>query len=108
MGTHRSAKIIGKIADNNSEVEYIKSLFDNGVDVAWLNTAHQGEEEALGVVERIRSVSTDVPILIDTKGPEIRTKNIEQPITVTKDETFIITGDLSVTGEKMVKVEKEN
>jgi len=82
MGTHRSAKIIGKIADNNSEVEFIKQLFDNGVDVAWLNTAHQDEADTLGVIERIRSVSNDVPILIDTKGPEIRTKNIEDPIEV--------------------------
>ncbi|MEY2640661.1 MAG: pyruvate kinase [Candidatus Parcubacteria bacterium] len=108
MGTHRSAKIIGKIADNNSAVEYMKSLFDNGVDVAWLNTAHQGEEEALGVVERIRSISTDIPILIDTKGPEIRTKNIEEPIPVIKDEEFIITGDLSVTGGKVVYAAYEN
>jgi len=108
MGTHRSAKIIGKIADNNSEVDFIKNLFANGVDVAWLNTAHQGEEDALGVVDRIRSISTDVPILIDTKGPEIRTKNVEAPIEVAAGEEFIITGDLSVTGEKVVHAAYEN
>jgi len=108
MGTHRSAKIIGKIADNNSEVEFIKQLFDNGVDVAWLNTAHQDEADTLGVIERIRSVSNDVPILIDTKGPEIRTKNIEDPIEVVSGEEFIITGDLSVTGDKVVYAAYEN
>ncbi len=108
MGTHRSAKIIGKIADNNAEIEFITKLFEHGVDVAWLNTAHQGEEEALMVVDRIRSISTDVPILIDTKGPEIRTKNVETPLELTAGEEFIITGDLSVTGEKVVHAAYEN
>lgn len=108
MGTHRSAKIIGKIADNNSEVEYIKSLFDNGVDVAWLNTAHQGEEDAIGVVERIRSISTDVPILIDTKGPEIRTKDMLEPIHFEIGDEFVITGDTSVKADKILYATYEN
>lgn len=108
MNQLRNAKILGKIADNNSEIEYIRSLFEKGVDVAWLNTAHQGEEDAIGVVQRIREISTDVPILIDTKGPEIRTKNVEEPIEVTKDEEFVITGDLSVTGDKVVHAAYEN
>lgn len=104
----RNAKIIGKIADNKSEVAFIKSLFDNGVDVAWLNTAHQDEADTIPVLERIRSISLDVPILIDTKGPEIRTKNIETPIEVVTGEEFIITGDLSVTGGKVVYAAYEN
>ena len=108
MNNLRNAKIVGKIADNNSEVEFIRALFDKGVDVAWLNTAHQDEPATFDVIKRIREVSTDVPILIDTKGPEIRTKNIENPIEVVEGEEFIITGDLSVTGDKVVFAAYEN
>jgi len=108
MNQLRNAKIVGKIADNNAEPEFIKALFEKGVDVSWLNTAHQDEAATLEVMEKIRAVSTDVPILIDTKGPEIRTKNIENPIEVKSGEEFIITGDLSVTGEKVVFAAYEN
>lgn len=104
----RNAKIVGKIADNNAEPDFIKALFDKGVDVAWLNTAHQDEPATLEVMNKIRAISTDVPILIDTKGPEIRTKNIENPIEVSAGEEFIITGDLSATGEKVVYAAYEN
>ena len=108
MNQLRNAKIVGKIADNNAEPEFIKALFEKGVDVSWLNTAHQDEAATLEVMEKIRAVSTDVPILIDTKGPEIRTKNIENPIELKAGEEFIITGDLSVTGEKVVFAAYEN
>jgi pyruvate kinase len=108
MNNLRNAKIVGKIADNNSEPDFVRALFDKGVDVAWLNTAHQDEPATLEVINKIRAISTDVPILIDTKGPEIRTKNIENPIEVSTGEEFIITGDLSVTGEKIVYAAYEN
>ena len=92
----RKSKIIAKIADNNAEPEYLKSLIEAGVDVMWLNTAHQGEEEAMKVVEDIRAVSDQkMCILLDTKGPETRTKGIENPMEIKKDEYVIFTGDLT-------------
>lgn len=108
MKNLRNAKIVGKIADNNAEPDFIKALFETGVDVAWLNTAHQDEPATLEVMEKIRAVSTDVPILIDTKGPEIRTKNIEEPVELKSGDEFIVTGDLSVTGDKVIFAAYEN
>ncbi len=108
MNTLRNAKIVGKIADNNAEPDFIKALFDTGVDVAWFNTAHQDEAATLEVLKKVREFSDEVPVLIDTKGPEIRTKNIEEPIEVKAGEEFIITGDLSVTGDKVVFAAYEN
>lgn len=92
----RKSKIIAKIADNNAAPEYLKSLIDAGIDVMWLNTAHQGEEEAIKVVEDIRAVSDQkMCILLDTKGPETRTKGIESPLEIKKGEYVIFSGDLS-------------
>lgn len=108
--THgRKSKIIAKIADNNCEPEYLKQLIDAGIDVTWLNTAHQGEEEAVGVVENIRKVSDNkMCILLDTKGPETRTKGLEHPMDIVKGDTIIITGDLSQSGPGVIGIDYPN
>jgi pyruvate kinase len=104
----RRSKIVAKIADNRSEVPFLKGLFDAGADVAWLNTAHQDEEGTLGVIERIRMVNTRMPIMIDTKGPEVRTKNVLEPIAVKAGDHITFTGDLTVTGQNVVHVTYPN
>lgn len=100
----RKSKIVAKIADNNSEVTFLKSLFEAGADVAWLNTAHQDEESTLGVIERIKMVDPNMPILIDTKGPEVRTKNIEHPLEVKTGDHVTFTGDVTKTGHNVIHV----
>ncbi|MBC7981640.1 pyruvate kinase, partial [Candidatus Parcubacteria bacterium] len=106
----RKSKIIAKIADNNAAPEYLTSLIEAGVDVMWLNTAHQGEEEAIVVIETIRKVSDNkMCILLDTKGPETRTKGLENPIEIKKGQMVTVTGDLSqVTGPDMFGIDYPN
>jgi pyruvate kinase len=50
------------------------------MDVVRLNTAHMDVATASKVVEKIRSVSDRVGILLDTKGPEVRTCNLAAPL----------------------------
>lgn len=104
----RKTKILAKIADNRSDIEFLKSIFDAGADVAWLNTAHQDEEATLKVIENIRKVSRLVPIAIDTKGPEIRTKDIEAPLEVKKGDHIVFTGDLTHVGKNIIHVTYPN
>lgn len=108
--THgRKSKIIAKIADNNCEPAYLSSLIDAGIDVMWLNTAHQGEEEAVGVVEKIRTASDQkMCILLDTKGPETRTKGLEHPADVKKGDMVIITGDLTQVAPNIIGIDYPN
>lgn len=108
MQSSRKSKIVVKIADNRSEPFFLKSLFDAGADVAWLNTAHQDEEATIEVINRIRAISMNVPILIDTKGPEVRTKNVEVPFEVKAEDYVTFTGDPSVTGHNVVLVTYPN
>lgn len=68
----KKTKIICTISDNNCDVDFIRSLYDNGMDVVRLNSAHASLEGAGRVVENVRKVSDRIAILIDTKGPEIR------------------------------------
>ncbi len=104
----KKTKILAKIADNRSEPDFLKSLFEAGADVAWLNTAHQDEPSTLEVMNKIRAITKEIPIMIDTKGPEIRTKNVTAPIEVKAGDSLIFTGDLSYTGANVVQVSYEN
>lgn len=106
----RKTKILGKIADNKSEVDFLKTIFNAGVDVAWLNTAHQGLEDTEHLINRIKSVSPQMAVMIDTKGPEVRTKNVEEPFAVKKGDIIYISGNLEHRneGQHMVHVDYAN
>lgn len=104
----RKTKVLAKIADNRCEPEFLKSIFAAGADVAWLNTAHQDEAGTLQVIQNIRSVNDLIPIAIDTKGPEVRTKNVEAPIEVKKGDHIVFTGDVSHKGHNVVHVTYPN
>ncbi|MBI9019810.1 MAG: pyruvate kinase [Verrucomicrobia bacterium] len=74
--TTKQTKIICTLADNRCDPDFIKQLIENGMDVVRLNTAHMDLATAEKVVTAIRAVSDRVGILLDTKGPEVRTCNL--------------------------------
>ena len=86
----KQTKIICTIAGTRCEPEFIRQLVDAGMNVARLNTAHISTDEADTIIANIRSVSDRIGILIDTKGPEVRTCEIKQPITVSTGDTIHI------------------
>ena len=67
----KQTKIVCTIAHNRCETAFIKDLFDAGMNVARLNTAHIEIEDAAEIVKNLRSVSDRIGILIDTKGPAL-------------------------------------
>lgn len=66
-------KIIATISDDRCDVGFIKTLYDSGMTDVRLNTAHITYDGFKRVVDNVRAVSSTIGILIDTKGPEIRT-----------------------------------
>ena len=85
-------KIVATISDRRCEVEFIQQLFDAGMNVARLNTAHISTESALTMINNVRAVSDSIGILVDTKGPEIRTRNISEPINVKEGDIIKVKG----------------
>jgi pyruvate kinase len=98
MNKSKQTKIVATIADNRCEKSFLTQLFHQGVDVFRLNTAHQPLETVGEVVKTIRSISDDIAILLDTKGPEVRTGPMETPLLVEKGDTVVI-GPLGDEGE---------
>lgn len=76
----KKTKIICTVSDNNCDVGFIRSLYENGMDVVRLNSAHASLEGAAKVVENVRKVSDRIAILIDTKGPEIRLTTMDSTV----------------------------
>ncbi|MGM9707887.1 MAG: pyruvate kinase [Prevotella sp.] len=76
----KQTKIVASISDRRCDVAFIKQLFYAGMNVVRMNTAHATEEGIRQIVENTRKVSHHIGILIDTKGPEVRTTTCEAPI----------------------------
>ncbi|MBN2667990.1 MAG: pyruvate kinase [Bacteroidales bacterium] len=93
----KKTKIVATISDNKCDVSFIKELFDNGVNVIRINTAHATFEGAKKVIENVRQVSEKIAILVDTKGPEIRTMPMEKSLEVNYGEMVRIAGVLAGT-----------
>ena len=76
----KQTKIVASISDRRCSVEFIHDLFEAGMNVVRMNTAHATPEGIREIVENTRKVSHHIGILIDTKGPEIRTTGCSAPI----------------------------
>ncbi|MFR3853907.1 MAG: pyruvate kinase, partial [Odoribacter splanchnicus] len=56
----------------------------------------------------VRAVSDQIALLIDTKGPEVRTCDIVVPVRVEKGEIIFMTGDRTLVAEKLIHVSYEH
>jgi pyruvate kinase len=89
----KKTKIVATISDKNCTEHFIRHLWDEGMDVVRLNSAHQNTGEALQVINMVRAVSEHIAILIDTKGPEVRISGMEQPLQVAAGDLVEIGSD---------------
>ncbi len=73
----KKTKIVGTIGPVSESREVLTKLVENGLNVIRLNMSHGDYDEQLQRVEMIRDINkelgTNVAILLDTKGPEVRT-----------------------------------
>lgn len=76
----KQTKIVASISDRRCDANFIRSLFEAGMNVVRMNTAHANEDGIKQIIKNVRSVSRHIGILIDTKGPEVRTTGCAEPI----------------------------
>jgi len=99
----RKTKIVCSIGPASSGDEIIRELILAGMNVARLNFSHGTYETHRASIESIKRISGDlgipVAILLDTKGPEIRTGMVENDgkVTIQKGDNVVITTDTCFT-----------
>ena len=69
----KQTKIVASISDLRCDVDFIRDLFNAGMNVVRMNTAHANREGFEKLINNVRQVSNRIGILMDTKGPEVRT-----------------------------------
>lgn len=92
----RKTKIVCTIGPASEPKEIFTALVKSGLNVARLNFSHGSHEEHLARINMIKEVREElkmpVAILLDTKGPEIRTGKFKEPVyTLVEGQKFTLT-----------------
>ena len=97
--TMKKTKIICTMGPTTSDREVVKNLALSGMDIARFNFSHGSHEEQKGRMDMLKSVREEIrrpiAILLDTKGPEIRTGLLKdgQKVTLVEGQEFVLTSE---------------
>ncbi|XAR71675.1 Pyruvate kinase [Bertholletia excelsa] len=92
----RKTKIVCTIGPSTNTREMIWKLAEAGMNVARLNMSHgdhASHQKVIDLVKEYNAQSKDnvIAIMLDTKGPEVRSGDLPQPITLTPGQEFTFT-----------------
>jgi len=77
---NKYTKIVATIGPASCQPETIRKLFDAGINAVRINMSHGDRSSQAEYIQNIRMLDDNFPILIDTKGPEIRTGKIRNNV----------------------------
>ena len=99
----RRTKIIATLGPATEGETMLEALVGAGVDIFRLNMAHASHDWTRAIIRRIRAVSTragrEVAVMMDIKGPEIRTGDLAAPLELRAGEVFDFTVKPGVAGQ---------
>ena len=94
--TFRKTKIICTLGPAVDSDDMIRKLMLNGMNVARINMSHGTHEEQLVRIERVKRIREElglpVALLLDTKGPEIRTGTFKEGKTCLNEGDDVVIG----------------
>jgi pyruvate kinase len=98
----RKTKIICTLGPSADSDEVISALMQNGMNVARLNFSHGSYEEHLRRIVRLKRLREElnlpVALLLDTKGPEIRTGEFESGSVILPEGAEIVIREKDIIG----------
>ncbi|KAM1145482.1 hypothetical protein ACFX13_038252 [Malus domestica] len=105
----RKTKIVCTIGPSTSSREMIWKLAETGMNVARLNMSHgdhASHQKTIDIVKEYNSQFEDkvVAIMLDTKGPEVRSGDVPQPILLKEGQEFNFTIKRGVSTADTVSV----
>ena len=95
---------------NTNDESLMRKLVQNGMDIARFNFSHGDHEEQKGRMDMLKKIREEenkpIAILLDTKGPEIRTGVLTdgKKVQLEAGETFTLTTDEIVGDNKIVSI----
>ncbi|MCO6537261.1 MULTISPECIES: pyruvate kinase PykF [Gilliamella] len=102
----KKTKIVCTIGPKSESKEMLAKLLNAGMNVMRLNFSHGDYEEHGNRIKNLREVMQETglkaAIMLDTKGPEIRTIKLEggNDVSLVAGQTFTFTTDKNVIGNK--------
>ena len=93
----KKTKVVCTMGPNTNDKEVMRKLIQNGMDVARFNFSHGDHEEQKFRMDLLKELSEEehahTAILLDTKGPEIRTGLLKdgKKVTLQEGNTFVLT-----------------
>ncbi len=91
----RKTKIICTIGPRTANPEMLLQLAQQGMNVARLNMSHgslEWHQDVIRAIKRInKKIGTTMAIMIDTKGPEVRSGDVKQDLVLQKDDMLTLT-----------------
>ncbi len=106
----KKTKVVCTMGPNTNDKELMRKLIKNGMDVARFNFSHGDHEEQkfrMDLLKQLREEEhTNTAILLDTKGPEIRTGLLKdgKKVNLQGGATFTLTTEDIVGDEKRVSI----
>ncbi|MEC8190005.1 MAG: pyruvate kinase, partial [Verrucomicrobiota bacterium] len=92
---YRKTKIIFTVGPATMEEDMLASLIEKGVDICRINMAHADHKWTREIIRRVHRASKkagrQIAILMDVKGPEIRTGDVPETFTLSAGETLDFT-----------------
>ncbi|GLT34701.1 hypothetical protein SLA2020_092020 [Shorea laevis] len=109
LGDRRKTKIICTIGPSTSSREMIWKLAEAGMNVARLNMSHgdhASHQKTIDLVKEYNAQFNDkvIAIMLDTKGPEVRSGDVPQPIVLKEGQEFNFTIKRGVCRKDTVSV----
>ncbi|MDA3856203.1 MAG: pyruvate kinase [Candidatus Woesearchaeota archaeon] len=99
-------KIVCTIGPASDSKEIIEKLYKAGMNIARLNFSHGSYEYFEKAIKNIRSVSDEIAILLDTKGPEIRTGEVENNhLELNENDKLIITKEQIIGNKEQISTD---
>ena len=104
----KKTKIVCTIGPKTESEEMLSKMLDAGMNVMRLNFSHGDYAEHGQRIQNLRNVMSKTgkkaAILLDTKGPEIRTIKLEggNDVSLKAGQTFTFTTDKSVVGNNEI------
>ena len=111
----RKTNIVGTIGPASESEEVFTNLVKAGLNVARINFSHGGYEENATKIDTIKKVretlNKPVALMLDTKGPEIRTGKLEsgdEKVLITEGQTFTFLFDDVIGNETKASISYKN